>query len=181
MTATDRQPAVFQRLLPNPASVTAAQAVQALAPAGDAPDDRPQVALNMVCTADELPLDSVPLLRDPESTVVVLTASDAEIDGAAARRRYLRAAGEVLDLRAMLGRLRARFGVHSILCEGGPTLNGALLAEGLVDELFLSLAPKLTGGLKPLTILEGMSLPGPVDMQLTWMLECDGHLFYATP
>lgn len=125
----------------------------------------------------DLPLDAVPLLRDPESTVVVLTASDAHMEGAAARIHYLRAAGRVLDLRAMLGELRERFGVRSILCEGGPTLNGALLAEGLVDELFLSLAPKLGGGLSPLTIVEGMTLPGPLNMELTSLLECESHLF----
>ena len=31
-------------------------------------------------------------------------------------------------------------------CEGGPTLLGALVAAGLVDELFLTIAPLLTGG-----------------------------------
>ena len=77
----------------------------------------------------------------------------------------------------MFGELRARFGVRSILCEGGPTLNGALLADGLVDELFLSLAPKLSGGVDPLTIVEGMTLPGAVDMELEWLLESESHLF----
>ena len=62
-------------------------------------------------------------------------------------------------------------------CEGGPTLNGALLADGLVDELFLSLAPKLSGGVDPLTIVEGMTLPGAVDMELEWLLESESHLF----
>ncbi len=36
-----------------------------------------------------------------------------------------------------------------MLCEGGPHLNGALLAAGVVDELFLTLAPKLGGGADP--------------------------------
>ena len=40
--------------------------------------------------------------------------------------------------------LRAR-GVRSLLCEGGPTLNRALLAAGVVDELFLTLSPLLVG------------------------------------
>ena len=39
-----------------------------------------------------------------------------------------------------------RHGVRSVLCEGGPTLNSHLLAAGLVDELFLSLSPRLVGG-----------------------------------
>ena len=49
-------------------------------------------------------------------------------------------------LTTMMRRLRSAYDVRSLLCEGGPTLFGALLGEDLVDELFLSLAPKLTGG-----------------------------------
>jgi riboflavin biosynthesis pyrimidine reductase len=83
----------------------------------------------------------------------------------------------------MLRELRIQHGVRSILCEGGPTLNGVLLAQGLVDELFLSLAPKLAGGPAPLTIVEGVALPDPEDMELTWLLESGGHLFlrYTLP
>ena len=47
--------------------------------------------------------------------------------------------------------------MRSVLCEGGPTILGALLAEGLVDELFLSLAPRLVGGHGP-GIVEGPAL-----------------------
>ena len=49
-------------------------------------------------------------------------------------------------------------GVRAVICEGGPTLHGSLQAEGLVDELFLTIAPKLSGGQAP-RILEG-TLPG---------------------
>ncbi len=125
----------------------------------------------------DLPLEDVPLLRDPASTVAILTASDAELEGAAARLHYLRAPDGIVDLGPMLVELRSRLGVRSILCEGGPTLNAALLAAGLVDELFLSLAPKLAGGIDPLTIVAGPALPEPVEMELAWLLECEGHLF----
>ncbi len=125
----------------------------------------------------DLALEDVPLLRDPSSTVAILTASEAEVEGAAARLHYLRAAGASIELRPMLAELRSRLGVRTILCEGGPTLNAALLAEGLVDELFLSLAPKLAGGPDPLTIVAGPALPEPVEMELSWLLECEGHLF----
>ena len=37
-------------------------------------------------------------------------------------------------------------GARVVLVEGGPTLNGALVAAGLVDEVCLSLAPRLVGG-----------------------------------
>ncbi len=136
----------------------------------------------IVSASLDLPLQAVPLLRDPHSSVAILTASDGEIAGAAARVHYLRASdlrasSGTLDLAAMLGRLRTELGVRTILCEGGPRLNAALLAEGLVDELFLSMSPKLAGGPAPLTIVDGPALAEPVDMELTWLLECDGHLF----
>jgi diaminohydroxyphosphoribosylaminopyrimidine deaminase/5-amino-6-(5-phosphoribosylamino)uracil reductase len=40
----------------------------------------------------------------------------------------------------------AREGVQSLLLEGGPTLAGAFLRDGLIDKLVLFLAPKLIGG-----------------------------------
>ena len=62
-----------------------------------------------------------------------------------------------------------------MLCEGGPTLLGSLQAAGLVDELFLTIAPKLAGGGAP-RILEG-GLAEVADLQLVWLLEHDGELF----
>ena len=49
------------------------------------------------------------------------------------------------DLPRLMAQLREH-GMRSVLCEGGPTLNSFLLAAGLVDELFLTLNPKLLGG-----------------------------------
>jgi riboflavin-specific deaminase-like protein len=123
-----------------------------------------------------LPAD-LPLLQDPDSTVVVLTGSDEELPPTPARVHYLRGpAGRMLELRPLLQRLRDEFGVRSILCEGGPCLNDSLVREGLVDELFLSIAPKLVGG-PPLTILTGDPLPEPITAELVRVLEHSGHLF----
>lgn len=41
--------------------------------------------------------------------------------------------------------LRREFGVQHLLHEGGPTLFAQFLAQGLVDELFLTLAPQIAG------------------------------------
>jgi riboflavin-specific deaminase-like protein len=138
---------------------------------------RPDPLAIVVSGRLDLPLDDVPLLGDPDSQVAIVTRSAGEIAGAAAELHYVRSPGDALDLGAALGELRSRLGVRSILCEGGPTLNGALLAEGLVDELFLSLSPKLTAGPAPLTIVAGEALPDPVEMELLWLLESEGHLF----
>jgi len=49
------------------------------------------------------------------------------------------------DLGAMVRELR-QMGVRHLLCEGGSELNASLLRENLVDELFLTLAPKIKLG-----------------------------------
>jgi riboflavin biosynthesis pyrimidine reductase len=62
-----------------------------------------------------------------------------------------------------------------VLCEGGPTLHGRLREGGLADELFLTIAPKLAGGVAP-RILEG-NLPSIAEMELVSLLESEGELF----
>ncbi|PZS38214.1 MAG: hypothetical protein DLM62_15000 [Pseudonocardiales bacterium] len=124
-----------------------------------------------------LPAD-LPLLADPHSRVVVVTASAAELPGCAADVSYLRAApGEEVDLPAMLTRLRTEHNVRSVLCEGGPHLNAALLPAGLVDELFLSIAPALAGSAGSLSIVGRAPLAEPVALELVWLLEAQGQLF----
>jgi riboflavin biosynthesis pyrimidine reductase len=67
--------------------------------------------------------------------------------------------------------------VRSVLCEGGPTLNTSLLPAGLVDELFLSIAPALAGSTGSRAIIEGAPLREPVGLRLVWLLESDSQLF----
>lgn len=52
-------------------------------------------------------------------------------------------------------RLRDDLGVARMMCLGGPTLNATLIQAGLVDELFLTMAPKLHGGAEMPTLMEG--------------------------
>lgn len=123
--------------------------------------------------------ESVPLLADPAARVVILTPSPADtLPGGAPE--YVRAGRDgVLDLPAALAELHARWGVHTMMCEGGPHLNGALLAAGLVDDLFLSLAPKLGGGADAqasLRIVCGPELSPPVELELHEALESEGCL-----
>jgi riboflavin biosynthesis pyrimidine reductase len=128
-----------------------------------------------------LPPD-LPLLAEPEAHVVVLTPSEAELPPSAAHVEYIRTASDAeLDLPRALSELRRRFGVEVLLCEGGPHLNGQLLAGGLVDELFLSLSPKLAGGDPPegeaLRIAAGEEFEEPFELHLLGALEHDSHLF----
>jgi riboflavin-specific deaminase-like protein len=132
-----------------------------------------------------LPAD-IPLLADPAARVAVLTASAADLPPSAAHVEYVRtrirtppAHDGLLDLPAALTELRERLGVRTVLCEGGPHLNAQLFAAGMVDELFLSLAPKLAGGgggEDPLRILSGAELDPPVELELLTVLESESQL-----
>lgn len=80
------------------------------------------------------------------------------------------------ELRAALEHLHADRGVRSVACEGGPGLLGALLADDLVDDLLLTVAPLLTAGGAP-TVTTGPGLDPPVRMGLRGAGRAGDHLF----
>lgn len=123
----------------------------------------------------DLPVD-LPLLQDPDSRVVVVTASERALEGVRAEVDYVRFPTAV-DPAAALARLRAERGLRAILCEGGPQLNATLLERGLVDELFLTTAPLAAGGAGALSIVAHAELDAPAPLALRWLLERDGELF----
>jgi riboflavin biosynthesis pyrimidine reductase len=126
--------------------------------------------------------EKIPLLAEPAARVAILTASAASLPASGAQLDYIRAGSEGrLDLPAAVGELGERLGVGSLLCEGGPHLAGQLLSAGLVDELFLSVAPKLVGGEpsggEALRILAGVELDPPAELELLGVLQADSYLF----
>ena len=60
-----------------------------------------------------------------------------------------------IDFPQALRWLKKDWGVQRLLCEGGGELNAALFAAGLVNELHLTLCPKIFGGRLAPTIAEG--------------------------
>lgn len=129
----------------------------------------------------ELPPD-LPLLIEPAARVAILTASALSLPASAAHVDYVRTQRDgPLDLPAALTELSGRFGVQSVLCEGGPRLSAQLFAAGLVDELFLSVSPTLAGdeptGGQALRILAGAELDQPVQLRLLGVLESASALF----
>jgi riboflavin-specific deaminase-like protein len=119
----------------------------------------------------DLPWDA-PLFSEG-GRVLIFTASEEEPPEVEASLRVVRHEGQV-EMTEALRYLRRERGIRALLCEGGPRLHSELWSLGLVDELFLTMAPKLTGA-GP-SILEG-ELPAPTSLQLAWLLEQDGELF----
>lgn len=83
----------------------------------------------------------------------------------------IRAGDDELDLVAALGQLDADF----VQAEGGSSLNAALGAADVIDELNLTISPVLAGGDGP-RLLTGAE-PFTRHMQLAHLLEDDGFLF----
>lgn len=116
-------------------------------------------------------------LLDADSDVVVVTTTGAP-DGRVAELRdhgvrVLQAGTDEVDLAAALDEL-AGDGLGRVLCEGGPRLNRDLLAAGLVDEVFVTLAPMLAGGDGP-GIVHG-DLPSPQALELAAVRHHAGEL-----
>ena len=89
------------------------------------------------------------LLRQPGATLIVTGSDQAEHS----RRALTDAGAEILslsrsggggELAALMAALAQR-GINEVLVEAGATLGGALLAEELVDEIVLYMAPVLLG------------------------------------
>jgi riboflavin biosynthesis pyrimidine reductase len=121
----------------------------------------------------DLPWDAG-LFASGAGRVLLLTSSDADPPPTQTPLTVIRHGGGI-DLAAALGDLRREHGVRALLCEGGPGLHGALLAAGLVDELFVTLAPKLGGGEGP-RLAEALP-PGARELELRWLLHEGGELF----
>ena len=104
------------------------------------------------------------LCQASEQPVLIYTGSDAGVPPEVpAPVEVVRL--EVPSLTAMLADLRAR-GVRAVLSEGGPTMHGALWAAGVVDELYLTIAPLITGDSDEPNIVDGGRLPEAVELEL---------------
>lgn len=121
----------------------------------------------------DLPWDAG-LFADGHGEVVVATTSRLSPPPTATSVELIRHRGEV-DLAAVLDHLHRERGVETVSCEGGPTILHNLVAAGLVDDLFLTHNPVLTGDGER-SLLHG-ALPAPVPAELLWVLEGEGELF----
>jgi riboflavin biosynthesis pyrimidine reductase len=104
--------------------------------------------------------------------VTTETAPTGALEAAGAE--ILRAGTDDVDLRVALGLLAAR-GLRRIACEGGPRLFGRLVADDLVDQLCLTVAPLLVAG--PAARIAAGPVAVPRRLALASILVEDGFTF----
>lgn len=140
--------------------------------------DRQPLAV-VVSRTCELPLGNR-FFTHPGERLVATTSGAAPSAVAAVRAAgaQVEAFGAAdVDLGRLLGSLRDR-GVRFLLCEGGPTLAGQLLALRSVDELFLTRATLITAEPDARRLFEGSLRPlGTVRVVRVSLHEHDGELY----
>jgi len=136
----------------------------------------PAAVLAIVSNRLDLDEGSV-LFTESDPRPVVLTSEVAP----AARREALEPVADVVvagaasvDLGRALDALAAR-GLHRVLCEGGPTLLGAVTTANRIDELCVTVSPLMVGGVAP-RLLSGTA-ERRWTLRLAHLLEQDGFLF----
>ena len=141
---------------------------------GYGPSRVPVAVVTRSCRLDwEAPFFTAPVARP-----IVVTVAGAPPDAlarAAEVAEVVVAGDRDVDLAVALDALGGR-GHRAVLAEGGPTLNAQLAAAGLLDELCLSLSPRLVGGAAK-RILDGLEVPGTTPLRLCSVCEQDGFLF----
>ena len=117
--------------------------------------ERPTVA----CVTSGRSLDPTHPVFEEGAIVLTTAAAAADLRVPAATEVVAVNDGDSVDLRLAVEALRER-GHELILSEGGPPLFGALLAAGVVDELFLTISPLLAGraGVHRPALVEGVEL-----------------------
>jgi len=79
--------------------------------------------------------------------------------------------GKAVNLRKMLEDLRARYKVKRLVCEGGGAVFRSLLEAGLVNEVFITLCPRIFGGKRAPSLigLPGSFLPHAIQGRIASM------------
>jgi riboflavin biosynthesis pyrimidine reductase len=137
---------------------------------GYGPSRVPVAVVTRSCRLDwEAPFFTAPL------AVTVAAAPPEALARAAEVAEVIVSGDRDVDLALALSALGDR-GHRAVLAEGGPTLSAQLAAAGLLDELCLTLSPRLVGGAAK-RILDGPLLPGTPPPRLCSVCEQDGFLF----
>lgn len=105
-----------------------------------------------------IPLNSK-VLTDKSARAIIATTKNVPSDKISALKALgaeiiTAGDGERVDLRTLMKKL-AEMEITSVLVEGGGQINFSMLKAGLVDKIYGFIAPKIIGGSKSLTAVEG--------------------------
>ncbi len=135
----------------------------------------PRIAVvsgNLSLTTDER------AFTDPDKRPWIITkanSDDSRREALSAVADVIIAGRETVDLADAIDQL-GNMGMNTILCEGGPSLNGTLFDLDLVDEICWTIAPSIVGG-NSRRLISGAATERMVGMRLDRILEADGYLF----
>lgn len=115
----------------------------------------PDGLLRFVATRSGNVLTPSRFFDDEPSKAFVLCPESAEVHP---ELNAVRVGDRETDWTLAFGKLRTDFGVRKLLVEGGSDLNAQILALDLVDELFMTVAPKVKLGKDVPTYADGEPL-----------------------
>lgn len=136
----------------------------------------PHAQLVVISSSLDLDFSHFPYAgSSPRPRVITHRTSDPTRRASLTKHADVECIGETsVDLPAMLVRLH-QLGLQRLLCEGGPRLFGELAAEGLVDELCLTISPQLSLADAP-RIAAGVAAHAPRALQLAHIVHASGVL-----
>ena len=147
-------------------------AIEARLERGQSP--RPRLAV--VTASGDLGADATFFDDDPVPLIITSAQAEGIVSARLSGRAEVVTVGsDRVDFAAALTELGRR-GARIVLCEGGPSLNGQLIADDLVDEVNLTIAPLIVGG-SSARIVQGATPVDPTRFALERVFEEDGTLF----
>lgn len=109
------------------------------------------------------------LVADGQLVITAADASPEAVERLGATMDVVSLGDGQIDWPAVLVALAER-GLRRVLCEGGPSLHGDLVALDLIDELCLTIAPVMSAGDAPRIAHSSSAIDHPMEL---------GHLFDA--
>jgi riboflavin-specific deaminase-like protein len=156
-------------------------------PAADLRDARrkaglPELPLRVIVSSSGRIDPALRIFREPAAPILIFstTRMPSRTRTALAAKAHLHLhESPTVDLQRTLATLRRGHGIRRLVCEGGGELFRSLLQAGLVDELHLTLCPRLFGGsgAPTLTGVASRFLPRSTRVRLEEMLVSDRECF----
>lgn len=134
----------------------------------------------LIVVTNSLDIEDTSRFLDGQTKPLIVTSSHtAEVKSQRIRqikeRSDVAAFGEEsVDFKSLFAHLREN-GINLLLCEGGPTIFSELAKENLIDELCLTISPRIGSG--PPTGFANIGSNPPIEMTLASYFETDGFLF----